>query len=85
MAQGRRQATATEPPWVRLLFLLVQGRDGQWWRAILLVAPRVLLLLTLVGLIFMIAAWLPFGGWASGILGVASLTTEQVYRRSRKK
>jgi hypothetical protein len=68
------EAQPTDPPWARLLFLLVQGRDGQWWRAILLVVPLLLLVVALAGLIGMIAALLPLGGWISGAVGVGSLT-----------
>lgn len=66
----------TDPPWARLLFLLVQGRDGQCWRAILLAAPLVLLVVALAGLVgmIMIAALSPFGGWISSAVGVGSLT-----------
>ncbi len=44
----------SDPPWARLLFLVVQGRDGQWWRAILLVVLLLLLVIALVVLIDMI-------------------------------
>jgi hypothetical protein len=56
-------AQPTDPPWWRWLFLLVQGRDGQWWRGFLLVA--------LVGLLVVgvLAALLMFAGWAGGALG----------------
>lgn len=67
-------AQPTDPPWARLLFLLVQGRDGQWWRAVLLVALLLLLVVALTGLVGMIAAPLPLGGWTSGAVGVGSLT-----------
>jgi hypothetical protein len=67
-------AQPTDPPWARLLFLLVQGRDGQWWRAILLVASLLLLVVALAGLVGMIAALPPLGGWISGAVGVGSLT-----------
>lgn len=59
-------AQPSDPAWARLLFMLVQGRDGQWWRAILLVMP----LLVLVGLI----AAVPPVGWVGGALGVGGLT-----------
>ncbi|HSL07578.1 MAG TPA: hypothetical protein VK887_06330 [Pseudonocardiaceae bacterium] len=65
-----------DPPWARLLFLLVQGRDGQWWRAILLVTP----LLLLVAGLAVAAAVLPLG-WVGGALGVGSLTALAVARR----
>lgn len=70
-----------DPPWarllfllVRLLFLLVQGREGQWWRAILLAMP----LLVLVGVI---TAMPP--GWVGGALGVGGLAAALVRRRRR--
>lgn len=68
-------AQPTDPPWARLLFLVVQGRDGQWWRAILLVVPLLLLVIALIALIdlIMIAALLPLGGWISGATGTGSL------------
>lgn len=71
-----RGAQPTDPPWARLLFLLVQGRDGQWWRAILLAVPLLLLVVALVGLVgmMMITALLPLGGWISGAIGVGWLT-----------
>jgi hypothetical protein len=67
----------TDPPWWRLMFLLVQGRDGQWWRGFLLVA---LLGLLLVGVL---AALLVFVGWAGGALGAGWLTALAVARRRR--
>jgi hypothetical protein len=66
-------AQPTDPPWARLLFLLVQGRDGQWWRGFLLVALTGLLLIGVL-------AVLPVG-WAGGALGVGSLTALAVARR----
>ncbi len=68
-------AQPTDPPWARLLFLLVQGRDGQWWRGFLLVALTGLLL---VGVL---AAVLVLAGWVGGALGVGSLATLAVSRR----
>lgn len=70
-------AQPSDPPWARLLFLLVQGSDGQWWRAILLVTP---LLLLVAGLALVTAAVLPVG-WVGGALGVGSLTALAVARR----
>lgn len=35
-------AQPTDPPWARLVFLLVQGREGQWWRAVMLLTPVLL-------------------------------------------
>ncbi|MGH3812238.1 MAG: hypothetical protein ACRDUV_07240 [Pseudonocardiaceae bacterium] len=64
-----------DPPWARLLFLLVQGRDGQWWRGLLLIALTGLLL---VGVLAMLPA--P-AGWLGGALGVGSLTALAVARR----
>jgi hypothetical protein len=66
-------AQPTDPPWARLLFLLVDGREGQWWRGFLLVALTGLLL---VGVL----AVLPVG-WFGGALGVGSLTALAVARR----
>jgi len=65
----------SDPPWARLLFLLVQGREGQWWRAILLATP----LLVLVGVL---TAAPPFG-WVGGVLGVGGLTAALVRRQRR--
>ncbi|MDQ3765044.1 MAG: hypothetical protein M3460_27120 [Actinomycetota bacterium] len=67
-------AKLTDPPWARLLFLLVQGRDGQWWRAIVLLGSLLLLMVALTGLLGVIAVLLPFEGWISGVIGVGSLT-----------
>lgn len=77
-------AQPTDPPWAQLVFLLVQGRDGQWWRAIILVAPLLLCVVTLVVLVGMIAALLPLGAWISGAVGIGSLITGgavALYRR----
>ena len=68
-------AQPDDPPWARLLFLLVQGRDGQWWRGFLLVALTGLLLAGVL------AALLIFTGWVGGALGVGSLTALAVARR----
>lgn len=81
-------AQPTDPPWARLLFLVVQGRDGQWWRAILLVLPLLLLVIAMVVLIdtIMIVALLPLGGWISNATGAGSLIaagTLAWYRRRR--
>lgn len=57
---------STDPPWARLLFLVVEGREGQWWRAILLVVPLLLLVVALITLIGVI-------GWISGATGTGSL------------
>jgi hypothetical protein len=78
-------AQPTDPPWARLLFLLVQGRDGQWWRAILLLAPLLLLVVALVGLVSMIAALLPLGGWISGAVGIGSLTASGALALCRRR
>jgi hypothetical protein len=61
-----------------LLFVLVQGRDGQWWRGFLLMALTGLLL---VGVL---AALLVLAGWTGGGLGVGSLTALAVARRRRR-
>ncbi|MGH3832142.1 MAG: hypothetical protein ACRDRS_17130 [Pseudonocardiaceae bacterium] len=60
-------AQPEDPPWWRLLFLLVQGPGGQWWRGFALMA---LVGLLLVGVL---AALLVFAGGAGGALGVGSL------------
>lgn len=64
-------AQPTDPPWARLLFLVVQGREGQWWRAILLLVPLLLLVIALVVLIVMIMAGAlqPLSGWISAGAG----------------
>lgn len=64
-------AQPTDPPWARLLFLLVQGREGQWWRAILLVVPLLLAVIALATLVLMIifGALLPLDGWIGGVAG----------------
>lgn len=70
-------AQPTDPPWARLLFLLVQGRDGQWWRGLLLIALAGLLL---VGVL----AVLPVpAGWVGGAVGAGSLTALVVAARRR--
>lgn len=61
----------TDPPWARLLYTLLQGRDGQWWRAILLVVPLLVLVLALAGLICLMITACPPAGWASGALSLA--------------
>ena len=65
-------AQPTDPPWARLLFLLLQGHDGQWWRGFLLVALTGLLLIGVL-------AVLPVG-WVGGALGVGSLAALAVAR-----
>ncbi|MGH3812931.1 MAG: hypothetical protein ACRDUV_10800 [Pseudonocardiaceae bacterium] len=68
-------AQPTDAPWWRLLFLLVQGRDGQWWRGFLLVALTGLLLVGVLAVLPVVA------GWVGGVLGVGSLTALAVARR----
>ncbi|MEO7196688.1 MAG: hypothetical protein ABIZ05_18020 [Pseudonocardiaceae bacterium] len=58
------RAQPEDPPWWRLVFLVVQGPHGQWWRGFALIG------LLLVG---MLAALLVFAGGAGGALGVGSL------------
>ncbi|MGH3870950.1 MAG: hypothetical protein ACRDSR_05450 [Pseudonocardiaceae bacterium] len=79
-------AQPTDPPWARLLFLLVQGREGQWWRAILLVISLSLLTIALVVLIdvIMIAALPPLGGWIGSATGAGSLIAGLVWYRRRR-
>jgi hypothetical protein len=71
-------AQPDDPPGWRLLFLLVQGCDGQWWRGFLLVA---LIGLLLVGVL---ATLLVLAGWAGGALGVGSLPALVVAWRHRR-
>ncbi|MDQ4011702.1 MAG: hypothetical protein M3228_13680 [Actinomycetota bacterium] len=73
-------AQPTDPPWARLLFLLVQGRDGQWWRGFVLVALTGLLGTVLVGVL---AAVVVFAGWVGGALGLGGLASLAVLRRRR--
>ncbi|MGH4016568.1 MAG: hypothetical protein ACRDSL_22080 [Pseudonocardiaceae bacterium] len=73
-------AQPTDPPWARLLFLLVQGREGQWWRGSLLMALAGLLVVALFGVL---AAVLP-ASWVGGALGVGSLTVAALARRRRQ-
>jgi hypothetical protein len=72
-------AQPTDPPWWRLLFLLVQGRDGQWWRGFLLMA---LIGLVLVGVL--VATLLIFAGGVGGALGVGSMAALGVAQRRRR-
>lgn len=74
---GPAGAQPTDPPWARLLFLLVQGPDGQCWRAVLLMTP---LLLLVTGLVVVMAAVAPVS-WVGGAVGVGSLTALAVSRR----
>jgi hypothetical protein len=69
-------AQPTDPPWWRWLFLLVQGRDGQWWRGFALVA--------LVGLLVVSAltALLMVTGWTGGALSALSALVVAWRRRS---
>lgn len=59
-------AQPTDPAWARLLFLVVEGRNGQWWRAILLV---VTLLLLVIALVVLIGTLRPLGVWISSGAG----------------
>jgi hypothetical protein len=61
---------STDPPWVRLLFTVLEGRDGQIWRAVLLMTPPLLLVAGLV----IVVTGAPVG-WIIGALGGGSLTT----------
>ncbi len=76
-------AQPDDPPWARLLFLMLQGPDGQWWRGLLLIALAGLLLIALAGLLLVgVLAVLPVpAGWVGGALGVGSLTALAVARR----
>ncbi len=73
-------AQPSDPPWWRLVFLLVQGKEGQWWRGFLL--------FTLVGilLIGVLGALLLAAGWAGGAVGVGSLLAALgLARRSQRR
>ena len=61
-----------DPPWWRLLFLLVQGREGEWWRGFVLMALSGLLLIDGLG------ALLALTGWTGGGFGVGSLAVLSV-------
>jgi hypothetical protein len=63
----------TDPPWARLLFMVLEGREGQCWRAILLVTPLLLLMIGLFVVVVVAAHVFP-AGWAGGVLGIGSLT-----------
>lgn len=65
-----------DPAWVRLLFVLVEGRDGQCWRAVLLLTP----LLVLIG----VMAAVPPAGWVGGALGVGWLSAALARRRRQR-
>ncbi len=72
-------AQPSDPPWWRLVFLLVQGGDGQWWRG--------LLLLTLAGtlLVGVLGALLLAAGWTGGAVGVGSLAALGLARRGQRR
>lgn len=72
-------AQPADPPWWRLLFLLVQGHDGQWRRGFALV--------TLIGLLLVgiLTALLAFAGWAGGVLGAGWLPILIVAWRGRRQ
>jgi hypothetical protein len=75
-------AQPTDPPWARLLFVLVEGRDGQWRRSILLLASLLLVVLALAGLVGMIGALPPLGGWV--VSGVFVTTSGALALRRRR-
>lgn len=68
-------AQPTDPPWARLLFLLVQNRDGQWWRGFALIA------LAGLGLVGVLAVLPVPAGWVGGALSIGSLTALAVAQR----
>lgn len=74
-------ALPNDAPCWRLLFLLVQSRDGEWWRGFLLLALAGLLL---IGVLFALST---FPDWAAGVLGAGSLTAALAtrHRRSRRR
>jgi hypothetical protein len=72
-------AQPDDPPWWRLLFLLVQGREGEWWRGLLLVALAGLLLVGGLGTLLVLA------GWTGGAIGIGSLAALSAARRRRRR
>lgn len=76
-------AQPTDPPWARLAFLLVQGREGQWWRAILLIASLLFLLIALTVTVNIVAQW-SFGHAVDiEFLMTSGVFTVYLWRRSR--
>ncbi len=82
-------AQPTDPPRWRLLFLLVQGRDGEWLRGFVLLVLLLAVLVALVALISGLAGLLPgiwVTGWAGGgALGASSLLAWRHVVRWRRR
>lgn len=73
-------AQPSDPPWARLLFVVLEGREGQCWRAVLLLTP---LLLLVTGLVVVTTA--APAGWMGGALGVVgSLTAALALAKQRR-
>jgi hypothetical protein len=72
-------AQPTDPPGWRLLFMLVQGHEGQWWRGFLLVSLTGLLSVALL------VTLLALAGWTGGILSVGSLAALGLARHRRPR
>jgi hypothetical protein len=79
------RAQATDPPWWRFVFFLFDGREGQWWSAILVAVSLVLLFLVAVAALVMIATLLPGGPWISGLLGVGGSLTGGTFLWRRRR
>lgn len=82
-------AKSTDPPWWRLVFLLVQGRDREWLRGFVLLMLLLAVFVALVALISGMAGLLP-GGWAAswlggGALGASSLVACRQVTRWRRR
>ena len=67
-------AQPTDPPWARLLFMVLEGRNGQCWRAVLLLMPPLLLVVGLVLLTTTAPMWWISATVALGLLSASSLT-----------
>lgn len=65
-------AQPTDPALMRLLFLLVEGREGQVWRAVLLLTP----LLLVLGLV--LVTFSAVVGSIVGAVGVGSLIASTI-------
>lgn len=86
MERGSREhevqgAKPTDPPLMRLLFVLVEGRSGQWWRAtVLLLTGSVL-----VGMLAVAVALLFATGWLGGVIGASTVGGVSALISSRRK
>lgn len=73
---NRAVAQPTDPPWARLAFVVLEGRDGQWWRAILLVTPLLVVPLVVTSVLAVLLGVMATSGvWVGGAFGVGSVTT----------